>query len=383
MEEIQLAEEMSEGIRRWLRSVDYSFYECNYMPPKMVSSSHFANAALRTICRMNPFRKSYDASATPPLTPQTTVALLKSAALLPDPRLAALMLGRIKSLKSPKTSNFALRQGITIAIRMYENSADDPTPLNTVWFGQYLLDDTSDAVDETTRRELLYSICAYLTGESGYADFGPEGVYFYYGPTLKKVIFNASALISAFLIRVGDRYADPQLVSLGRRGIHYIIRHQNADGSWYYAMAPERKSIDSFHQSYILQALASVSHHHIEGLREALEKGDAFYRTLLADTSGTLRPRRYDKRYTPLNTWIFVRTDCRDVTEAIVYFCTVRKDAAFAGALIKYLHRHFYDPATGTVAPEIFVYGRNRNPYIEFQAWTLYALALYRATFTH
>lgn len=382
MEHRQLAEEMRRGLEGWLRSVDYSFYECNYVPPRLLSASHRVNALMRTCCRLNPFRKSYDADAEPPLTPQTTVALLKATLLLHEPDMTRLMLGRIDSLRSPKTANFALRQGITIAIRMYENSADDPTPLNTVWFGQCLLDDTSGAISGDRCRELLYSICAYLTDESGYADFGDEGVYFYYGPTLKKVIFNASALISAFLIRVGDRYADPQLIALGERGIRYIINNQNADGSWYYAKAPERRSIDSFHQSYILQALASVRHHDIEGLGDALAKGDTYYSSLLADASGALRPRRYDKRFTPLNTWLFVRTDCRDVTEAIIYYCTVNRDKHRAGALVSYLYRHFYDPATGTVAPEIFVYGRNRNPYIEFQAWALYALALYHNTFT-
>lgn len=91
-----------------------------------------------------------------------------------------------------------MKQGIRIAINLYENSADDPTPLNTIWFGQFLLEEHSKVIEESERKELLYSIVAYLTEELGYVDYGEQGIYFYYGPTLKKEIYNASAIISAF-----------------------------------------------------------------------------------------------------------------------------------------------------------------------------------------
>ena len=273
-----------------------------------------------------------------------------------------------------------MKQGIRIAINLYENSADDPTPLNTIWFGQFLLEEHSKVIEDSERKELLYSIVAYLTEELGYVDYGEQGIYFYYGPTLKKEIYNASAIISAFLIKVGIKYGESFFVELGQRGLKYICRKQNVDGSWFYAGSPERPTIDCFHQSYILQAICSVKEYLHFDVNETIKKGVEFYKTLFVKEKGWIRPMRYDKRYIPHNTWLFVKVDGRDISEALIFFTKYYVDKEFVEKLIKYTYYEFYNKKKGYMIPEYFIYGKNRIPYIEFQAWFLYAFNILKST---
>lgn len=376
---IEKTNEMIETLQNWLQSQDYNFIECNHVPEHLFVRNSKINVLFRTFFRLCPynFRKmKRPNSGLFPLTPQSLVAMLKAFAISNNQEVILKLYQRALSLRSSQTKNFALKQGIRIAVNLYENSADDPTPLNTVWFGQFLLDEHSGILKETEKKELLFSIAAYLTEESGYVDYEEQGVYFYYGPTLKKEIYNASAIISAFLIRLGIKYDMNEYIKLGQRGIRYICNKQNKDGSWFYAGKPERPTIDSFHQSYILQAICSVKDYLPFDTAEVIAKGITFYKTLFVEEGGYLHPVRYDKRYMPHNTWLFVKVDGRDVAEALVFFSLYTSEKEMVNRLLRYAYDKFYDKKKGYMIPERFVYGKNRIPYIEFQAWFLHAFQI-------
>lgn len=370
--------EMIAGLNTWLKSENYNYIECNHVPEVLFVKNHLVNVFWRTLYRLSPVnlrsmkRKDGDFF---PLTPQSLVALLKAYDIQGRQEICGLLYSRVISLKSPKTKKFALRQGIRIAVNLYENDSDDPTPLNTVWFGQYLLDEQLDVIGETENKELLLSISDYLIEELGYIDYGESGVYFYYGPTLKKEIYNASALISSFLLCVGNKYNVQRYKELGKRGVLYIIRKQNEDGSWFYAGYPERKTIDNFHQSYILQALITAKQFMPLEVAVSIEKGVDYYRKYLFRYCGDrVIPIRFDKRFIPCNTWLIQKVDGRDVAEALVLFSKYIYDKEMVAGLVNYLYGSFYDKKRGCLISEIFIYGKNRIPYMEFQAWFLYAL---------
>lgn len=374
-----MTDEMITALQRWLQSQDYSYIECNYVPEHLLGRYRRMNMLLRTFFRLCPF--NFRDMKRPkgelfPLTPQSNVALLKAYAVSNDKKVIEKLYKRVLSLRSSRTKNFALRQGIKIAVNLYENSANDPTPLNTVWFGQFLLDEHSDVIREIEKKELLFSIATYLIEESGYVDHGKDGVYFYYGPTLKKEVYNASAIISAFLIRLGIKYEKKLYIELGQRGISYICHKQNEDGSWFYAGRPERATVDCFHQSYILQAICSVKNYLPFDTTAVIARGITFYKTLFVEDKGYMRPIRYDKRYIPYNTWLFVKVDGRDVAEALVFFTLYSNEQDMVDRLLQYVYDKFYDKKKGCMISEIFVYGKNRIPYIEFQAWFLYAFLI-------
>lgn len=370
---------MLSRVETWLKLQDYNYIECNHVPEYLFGQNRKVNMLLRTFFRLCPYnlrKMERPQSGLYPVTPQSNVALLKAYAISNDKIVIEKLYKRVLSLRSPKTKNFALKQGVKISINLYENSADDPTPLNTVWFGQFLLEEHSGVVPEIEKKELLYSIAAYLIAELGYMDHREKGVYFYYGPTLKKEVYNASAIISAFLINLGIRYGEDAYLKLGQRGIKYICNKQNDDGSWFYAGKTERSTIDCFHQSYILQAICSVKGYLPFDASIAIDKGIAYYKTLFIEEEQFVRPLRYDKRYTPYNTWLFVKVDGRDVAEALVFFTKYVPDKVMVHKLLNYTFDKFYNKKKGYMIPEIFVYGKNRIPYIEFQAWFLYAFQI-------
>lgn len=367
------SEQMISSLNTWLAAHDYRYIECNHVPDFLQTKNRKINTLWRTFFRLCPvnLRGKYDKLY--PLTPQCNVAMLKAYAICNNREVIKKLYNRVLSLRSTKTQHFALKQGIRISVNLYENSADDPTPLNTVWFGQFLLDEHSGVIPEEEKHELLCSIADYIIEELGYIDHGTEGVYFFYGPTLKKEVYNASAIMSAFLIKVGKKYQVASYISLGERGIRYICNRQNPEGSWFYAGPPSRPTIDCFHQSYILQALCSVKSLLPFDISSYIEKGVAFYRTMFVRDGKYVRPIRYDKRYTPKNTWLFVKVDGRDVAEALVFFSKYVKDTVMVNHLVQYAYDVFYNKKKGYMTPELFLYGKNRIPYIEFQSWFLYA----------
>ncbi len=371
---------MISGLQNWLKTNDYNYIECNYVPPHLFVRNHKVNMILRTFFRLCPFNMrsmKRNNGELYPLTPQSNVTLLKAYSLLEDISVLQKIYPRISSLRSANTQYFSLKQGIKIAVNLYENSSEDPTPLNTVWFGQFLLEDNSGIVSSSEKKDLLFSISHYLVDELGYVDHGEEGVYFYYGPTLVKEIYNASALMSAFLLKVGHLYSEKRFIELGEKGIRYILNKQNVEGSWFYAGAPERPTIDSFHQSYILQALCSAQPYLDYDITKNIENGVNFYKTLLfKKNTNDIYPVRYDKRFKPKNTWLFVKTDGRDISEGLVFFSKYWPDKKILNGLLEYTYKTFFDKRRGVMYPEIFIYGKNRIPYIEFQAWFLYALIL-------
>ena len=366
-------DQMISSINTWLGAHDYRYIECNHVPDCLQTKNRKINTLWRTFFRLCPVNLRGKHGKLYPLMPQCNVAMLKAYAICNNREVIKKLYNRVLSLRSPKTQHFALKQGIRISVNLYENSADDPTPLNTVWFGQFLLDEHSDVIPEEKKHELLCSIADYIIEELGYIDHGTEGVYFFYGPTLKKEVYNASAIMSAFLIKVGKKYQVASYVSLGERGIRYICNRQNPEGSWFYAGPPSRPTIDCFHQSYILQALCSVKSWLSFDISSYIEKGVAFYRTMFVRDGKYVRPIRYDKRYTPKNTWLFVKVDGRDVAEALVFFSKYVKDTVMVNHLVQYAYDVFYNKKKGYMTPELFLYGKNRIPYIEFQSWFLYA----------
>ncbi len=374
---------MATTAENWLVTHNYHFIECNYVPERLFTKNRKINLALRTFFRLCPYnirsQKDIDKA---PFAPHAAVAMLKAFSLKGDDAKCSLITNRIiERLRSPRTENFSLRQGIKIALNLYEDSADDPTPLNTVWFGEYLLENYSGD-DNTWRDATILSICKYLVKELGYCDYHEKGIYFYYGHHMKDIIYNASAIISAFLIKCGHKYNNENLISLGHRGIEYIINCQNDDGSWFYYGPPLKKAIDGFHQAYILKALIDAAKTDYSlNIEKNIQNGIKFYRSQFRRKGGVICPQRYDKRFNPRNTWLAQKIDGRDASEAMVFFSLYEKDEAMVSDIVNFMYYKLYDRKRRRFASDIFIYGRNRNDYIEFYSWYLYALCCIKKVF--
>jgi len=380
MTEYKKLEIMIKGLKKWLSENDYNYFQCNDVPPALFTKSHTINVFLRTFFRLCPI--NFRCNKNIPFTPQGVVSLLMAYLKIDDIKVINLLFSRALKLRSQKSNNFSLKQGTRIAVNMYENSEEDPTPLNTVWFGQALLSDSKDRLNPKQKEDILKSIADYLTDELGYEDHGPEGIYFYYGYNFKKEIINASAQISSFLIETGHRYNCPKYIELGERGILYVLKKQNDDGSWYYASKPDRSTIDNFHQGYILKALLSCRSLLSFDISESIDKSLNYYKTkLFYNKKDELIPVRYDKRYTPLNTWLFQKADTRDISTALEIFSLYYIDKENIKGLIKYTYNNLFDKRKNTIACEKGLFWTNKIPYLEFEGWMLYSFILVKNTF--
>ncbi len=149
--------QMINGLDKWLQSIQFCYMECNYVPEKLLTNNHHLNVILRTFFRLFPINIRGDKKGdTYPLTPQANVALLKAYNLSKNKKVIQILLKRIRKLRSTKTKHFALKQGIKISISLYENDKDDPTPLNTVWFGQFLLEEQTGIFSKQNKKKLKH-----------------------------------------------------------------------------------------------------------------------------------------------------------------------------------------------------------------------------------
>jgi len=381
MEILEKINSMAAGLDAYLRSIDFNYFEYNYFPQTLYTKSHWINVFLRLFYRLSPINFRKKENPYPP-SPQSLTTLLKAYSLKGDRDVLYRLLSRLLTLKSPRVKNFALQQGIYIACKLYEHGSLDPSPLNTVWFAQFILDNHLDLFSDDNEKDTLISIGEYLIEEVGYIDYHDRGIYFNYVPGLKEEIVNASATISALLLRIGHKYGIDKYYQFGESGIRYIVNRQNEEGSWFYTEDVKMKSVDGFHQSYILQALFQARPFLSFSIDKYLENGIRYYKErLFKYKKKYVIPLRYDRRYLPFNTWLFQKMDGRDMADALILFSRYRFDKEMLDGLINYMYDNLYMKRKGYIVSEILVYGRNKIPYLEFQGWYLYALETVRKNF--
>jgi hypothetical protein len=77
---------------------------------------------------------------------------------------------------------------------------------------------------------------------------------FSYSPFDKQKVLNASMKGVRILSQTYTLTGNKELLEIAERGINYVIREQNPDGSWGYS-DKKKKRVDSYHTGYILDCL--------------------------------------------------------------------------------------------------------------------------------
>jgi len=126
--------------------------------------------------------------------------------------------------------------------------------------------------------ELARSSVDFIVRDLGFVDEGDNGVWFRYFTGHDAVVYNVAALTGALLERVARHTGERNLEALGGRALRFVLRHQNADGSWYYARGSQGRWVDGFHTGYVLEALLqSARVHDRDEVRRGLQRGVEFY----------------------------------------------------------------------------------------------------------
>jgi hypothetical protein len=197
-----------------------------------------------------------------------------------------------------------------------------------------------------------------------------DQVCFSYTPGDRALIYNASALVGAFLARLGHQSKNDEYSELAKRCMNFVAAAQHRDGSWAYGAKPSQSWIDHFHTGYNLCAISDYSCFSGDASHEAaLDRGYSFYKRLFFRGDGA--PKYFHNSVYPI--------DVHSCSQAILTFCAFRwRDPSAVELALR--------TAIWTVrnmqSPEGFFYYQrhrfwtNRTPYMRWgQAWMFRALA--------
>ena len=184
-----------------------------------------------------------------------------------------------------------------------------------------------------------------------------EELCFSYTPHDQTLIYNSSALVAAFLARIGGE----EYLALSRKAMVFLERRQLASGGWYYGELRRQRWIDGFHTSYNICALLDYQKTTGDrGFDEAIQRGHRYYRSSFFTSEGA--PKYFHNRTFPI--------DIHACAQAILHFAAFEEES-----------KTFQWTMQNMAAPDgSFYYQRhrfwtNRTPYMRWgQAWMLRAL---------
>ncbi len=109
---------------------------------------------------------------------------------------------------------------------------------------------------------------------------GPDEVCFSYTPRDVETVYNASLLVADALIATNAAMPLDIDMNDAHRAVTFVLRHQNADGSWDYTYPAGR--IDPYHTGFVLRSLYGI--HRLAArpdIPDALHRGLTFFRASL------------------------------------------------------------------------------------------------------
>jgi len=375
----------------WLKKMDFKYYTLNDTPisnfiNKLSSKMKLVGITWRQLFRLFPvdFRKAFFLSSGI-INPQATIILAESYLELLQydsvkyqfKKSFDLLIERIISLCSNKTKFFAIKQGKHLHLAYYSALDEDVAPLLTAWAGNLFIK-AFKRLGESIYLKVAKQIRNYFIYEHP-RELINNNVYFYYTPTNNLKVWNASAEISAFLIKFGALYNDVEAYELGRKGIQMLIDLQNPDGSWFYGDGRMTKYIDNFHTAFILRSfINSYKYWRDQQLYYSFKKGIEFYRSsFFVNQYGNkyIYPKHWIKKFPPLNSSVFQKIDIRDCALSIIVFCETEdiKYIEIATKIMDWTNKKMF--RADTYYAERTWFWINKIPYLDFQAWMLLANA--------
>lgn len=283
------------------------------------------------------------------------------------------LLELINKHKSGHTAHSAWGYYFDWQSRVFFQPANTPTVVATSFVCHALLD-----LYEVTKEEALLttvkSSIAFFTYELNiYED--KNGLCFSYSPLDHSVIYNASALglevMARYLAISGQK--DEKIHALISGGLEFIVKEQNADGSWFYGQKAIQHFTDHYHTAYLLESLENIDVYSKEAyqLKPAIEKGLAFYKDHLFTSEAA--PKYFKNAVYP------IESHCAGA--AIKALCVLSKRHGeelfeFALNVSDWTIKNLFDENKGYFYYQKRKYWTNKINYLRWsQAWMFTGLA--------
>ncbi|MBN2012313.1 hypothetical protein JW960_23490 [candidate division KSB1 bacterium] len=114
-----------------------------------------------------------------------------------------------------------------------------------------------------------------------------SALWFKYYPDQMIPVYNVNAMVGAFFLNLWKITSNDEYKDFSQKAILFIEKHQNNDGSWYYARDDAGKWIDGFHTGYILESLLFyLSEFNDSRVAHSLAIGANFYKDYLFTDDG-------------------------------------------------------------------------------------------------
>ncbi|PIA79021.1 hypothetical protein BFR04_05730 [Gaetbulibacter sp. 4G1] len=242
-----------------------------------------------------------------------------------------------------------------------------PNAIVTYFIGDALLDYYLKYPSEQLKNNLL-SIRDYFIEDINKTT-SEYGICFSYSSIDHKEIYNASALISRYLYRLGNLF-DTSDKALLIKSIVYLKKAQNEDGSWFYGNALNQKWVDSFHTEYLLEFFECLDKELIEelDLEELLSKAQLYY---LKEFYFHKVCNYFPKKKYPINV--------HSVASRIIYLSQNNKTNE-AKEIIEWAFNNLYNNRKFAFYFEKNKYLVNKNLYHRWnQSWMYLALCFYKS----
>ena len=139
--------------------------------------------------------------------------------------------------------------------------------------------------------DIMHSISEHAMHDIRDFEIVPDEASCSYSPLGEWGVINASAYRAFLLTSASIQFPGERYWKTAERNVNFVLRNQQADGSWYYASDSIRDFIDHFHTCFVLKALGKIEQltgH--SGCRKAIEKGVEYYTKNLLDRKGLPRP---------------------------------------------------------------------------------------------
>ena len=277
------------------------------------------------------------------------------------------LLNILEQLQSTGYSGNAWGYNFDWQSRTFMRPAGTPTIVNTSFIGHALLD-CYELTGSQRALDMAIPIKDFILNDLNRTKLD-DTFCFSYTPIDTEAVHNANLLGSSILARL-NRYCDGnQLTQVALASLEYSMRHQQDDGSWFYADTDIQNWIDSFHTGFNLQAIRYILDAGLASeYQAAYRKGVEYYAKNFFLEDGT--PKYYHDRIYPI--------DIHSPAQAICFFSREGKEYEdLTDRIVNWMLQNMYSGRG-------FFYFRkgrfliNRIPYMRWsQAWALHALTGY------
>jgi len=135
-----------------------------------------------------------------------------------------------------------------------------PTIVPTA-FAARALCEAAEMIDGAAYLPYARTVCDFILNDLNRTEETNDEVCFSYSPLDHTRVYNASLMAAEVLGTVGGLLREKSLCDMALRAARYVIRRQQADGSWTYGADGHQTWSDNFHTAFILSSLSRLIEH--------------------------------------------------------------------------------------------------------------------------